>query len=200
MQNMKIILATGNKNKLKEIKEIWPEAEVEGVSSDAEETGKTFRENAEIKAESVWKKTGGLVLADDSGLCVDALGGEPGIFSARYLGEDTSYDIKNHAIINKLNEMGLEGKDRAAHFTCAICAILPDGRKIFTEAYMPGEIAKEIKGSNGFGYDPILFIPEKGRNSAELSPEEKNAISHRGQALRAMAERLEKEIPKDTRR
>jgi len=187
---MKITLATGNKNKLREIKEIWPEAEVEGVNADAEETGTTFKENAEIKAQSVWDKTGGLVMADDSGLCIDALGGEPGIYSAGYMGEDTSYDIKNASLIAKLDDMGLEGAQRAAHFTCAICAILPDGSKVFAEEYMPGEIAKEIKGTNGFGYDPILYIPELKKNSAELSPKEKNAISHRGKALRLMREKL----------
>jgi len=187
---MKITLATGNKNKLREIKEIWPEADVEGVNSEAPETGKTFRENAEIKAMDVWERVGGLVMADDSGLCIDALNGEPGIFSARFMGEDTSYDIKNAALIKKLDDMGLEGEDRAAHFTCAICAILPDGEKIFAEEYMPGWIAKEVKGNNGFGYDPILYLPEQKKNSAELSPEEKNAISHRGKALRLMREKL----------
>ncbi len=187
---MKITLATGNKNKLKEIREIWPEAEVAGVNSEAEETGSTFRENAEIKAMDVWNRTGGLVMADDSGLCIDALDGAPGIYSSRFMGEDTSYDIKNAALIKKLDDMGLEGRARAAHFTCAICAILPDGTKIFAEEYMPGEIAKEIRGTNGFGYDPILYLPQMKKNSAELSPEEKNAISHRGKALRLMRENL----------
>jgi len=187
---MKITLATGNKNKLREIKEIWPEAEVVGMNSDAEENGATFKENAEIKATDVWNKVGGLVMADDSGLCIDALDGAPGIYSARYMGEDTSYDLKNASLIKKLDDMGLEGRKRAAHFTCAICAILPDGRKIFAEEYMPGEIAKEIKGTNGFGYDPILYLPELKKNSAELSPDEKNAISHRGKALRLMRENL----------
>ena len=191
---MKIILATGNKNKLREVKEILPDAEVEGMSSDAEETGTTFRENAEIKAADVFEKLAqqgikdAYVLADDSGLVIDALNGEPGIYSARYMGEDTSYDIKNQNLIDRLE--GLEGSERAARFVCAICAIMPTGEKLFVEETMEGEIAKEIKGENGFGYDPILFLPEYGKNSAELSPEQKNAISHRGKALRKMASEI----------
>ena len=191
---MKIILATGNKNKLKEVKEILPEAEIEGCKTDVEETGKTFKENALIKAQAVWDElrlkgiNDAIVIADDSGLCVDALNGEPGIYSARYMGEDTPYQKKNLSIIEKLN--GLEGKERSARFTCAMCAIMPDGEKIFVEEYMEGEISKEIKGDNGFGYDPILFLPEYNKTSAQLSPEEKNAISHRGKALRKMASEI----------
>jgi len=187
---MKITFATGNKNKLREICQIWPEAEVVGMNSEAEENGKSFKENAQIKAAYVWEQVGGLVMADDSGLCIDALDGEPGIFSARFMGEDTSYVIKNNALIKKLDDMGKQGPERSAHFTCAICAILPNGEKVFTEEYMPGWIAEEIKGEGGFGYDPILYIPELNKNSAELSAEEKNAISHRGKALRAMREKL----------
>lgn len=192
--NMKIILATGNKNKLREVKEILPDAQVEGISSDAEETGTTFKENAEIKAMDVVEKLhakgikDAIVIADDSGLVIDALNGEPGIYSARYMGEDTSYDIKNQNLIDRL--AGFEGNERAARFVCAICAIMPNGERLFVEETMEGEIAKEIKGTNGFGYDPILYLPEYGKNSAELSPEQKNAISHRGKALRKMASEI----------
>jgi len=191
----KVIFATGNKGKLKEIKKILgPEydlmtmAEV-GFDGDIVEDGQTFEENAAIKARAVWDYVHAagrqrcIVMADDSGLCVDALDGGPGVFSARFMGEDTSYDIKNQYIIDKA-----EGSP--ARFVCAICAILPDGKMLTTRGLYEGIIASEIKGTNGFGYDPILYVPEKGCSSAELSEEAKNEISHRGKALRAMSELL----------
>ena len=130
------------------------------------------------------------MLADDSGLVVDYIGGEPGILSARYLGEDTSYEIKNQAIIDRLN--GAEGAERSARFVCNIAGVLPDGRVIHTEATMEGLIAKEPAGCGGFGYDPILYLPEFGKTSAEITMEQKNQISHRGKALSAMKEELRK--------
>ena len=154
------------------------------------ENGATFGENAEIKARAVWACTGDIVLADDSGLVVDYIGGEPGIYSARYLGEDTSYDIKNQNIIDRL--AGAEGEQRSARFVCNIAAVLPDGRVLHTEAAMEGLIAEKPAGNGGFGYDPILYLPEFGKTSAELTIEEKNKISHRGKALEAMKAQLKK--------
>ena len=195
----KIIFATGNAGKLKEIREILKDLNREivtmreaGFEGEIEENGTTFRENAEIKAKAVWEKTGGIVLADDSGLVIDYLNGEPGVYSARYMGEDTSYEIKNRNIIDRL--LGAEGKERSARFVCNIAAVLPDGRVIQTEAYMEGVIAKEPAGTGGFGYDPILYLPEFGKTSAELTMEEKNRISHRGKALEAMKSALKQEI------
>ena len=159
-----------------------------GVHADIVEDGETFAQNAEIKAKAVWARTGGIVLADDSGLAVDYLGGEPGVYSARYMGEDTSYDIKNQAIIDRLK--GAKGKERSARFVCDIAAVLPDGTVIHTEGFMEGQIAEKPAGTEGFGYDPILYIPELGVTSAELTLEQKNQISHRGKALCAMKEEL----------
>ena len=138
------------------------------------------------------EKTGGIVLADDSGLAVDYLNGEPGVYSARYMGEETSYEIKNWNLIHRLK--GVEQEKRTARFVCVIAAALPDGRIITTEGTMEGYIALEPAGEGGFGYDPILMLPEYGKTSAEITMEEKNAISHRGKALRAMRECLAKEI------
>ena len=163
-----------------------------GVSVDIVEDGDTFEANAKIKARAVWEKTGGIVLADDSGLAVDYLNGEPGVYSARYMGEETSYEIKNWNLIHRLK--GVEREKRTARFVCVIAAALPDGRIITTEGTMEGYIALEPAGEGGFGYDPILMLPEYGKTSAEITMEEKNAISHRGKALRAMRECLAKEI------
>lgn len=196
MSAHKIIFATGNEGKMREIREILRDLGMEilsmkeaGVSVEIEENGKTFGENAEIKARAVWKVTNGIVLADDSGLVVDSLNGEPGIHSARYMGEDTSYEIKNQNIIDRVSPF--KGQDRSARFLCNIAAVLPDGRVLHTEAAMEGLIAEKPAGTEGFGYDPILYIPEFGATSAELTLEEKNRISHRGKALAAMKEKLE---------
>ena len=192
---VKAIFATGNKNKVKEAKEILEGLGIElismkeaGIESDPEETGSTFAENALIKARAVAKISGCLTLADDSGLVIDYLDGAPGIYSARVMGHDTSYDIKNKALIEKLE--GIEGDERSARFVAAIAAVFPDGREFTTEGTMEGIIAKEAQGENGFGYDPILYIKEYGCCSAQLSSEAKNAISHRGKALREMREIL----------
>lgn len=203
---MRIVFATGNKGKLKEITKILGELGLEiismaeaGITEDIEENGTTFAENSMIKARSVSRmlkekdpQDESIVLADDSGLEVDYLGGEPGIYSARYMGKDTSYDIKNTAIIEKLN--GVPEEERTARFVCAISAVFPDGREFGTLGKMEGHIAHEIAGSNGFGYDPIFFLPEYGKTSAEISEDEKNAISHRGKALREMEKVLRKEV------
>lgn len=191
----RIIFATGNEGKMREIRSILADLGLPvlsmkeaGVSLDIEENGATFGENAEIKARAVWERTGGIVLADDSGLAVDYLGGEPGIYSARYLGEDTSYEVKNRVIIDRLK--GVEGAARSARFVCNIAAVMPDGSVLHTEETMEGRIAEEPAGSGGFGYDPILWLEEFKKTSAEITMEEKNQISHRGKALRAMKEEL----------
>ena len=190
-----IVFATVNEGKMREVRMILADLGMEilsmkeaGVHADIVEDGETFAQNAEIKAKAVWARTGGIVLADDSGLAVDYLGGEPGVYSARYMGEDTSYDIKNQAIIDRLK--GAKGKERSARFVCDIAAVLPDGTVIHTEGFMEGQIAEKPAGTEGFGYDPILYIPELGVTSAELTLEQKNQISHRGKALRAMKEEL----------
>ena len=194
----KIVFATGNEGKMREVRLILADLGMEilsmkeaGANPDIVENGKTFGENAQIKAQAVWEQTGGIVLADDSGLVIDYLNGEPGIYSARYMGEDTSYEIKNQALIDRL--AGVEGEDRSARFVCNIAAVLPDGQVVHTEETMDGLIAMEPAGDGGFGYDPILYLPEYGKTSAEISIEEKNRISHRGKALEAMKVKL-KEI------
>lgn len=196
MNDNRIVFATGNEGKMKEIRLILSDLGMEilsmkeaGANPDIVEDGKTFGENAEIKARAVWAQTGGIVLADDSGLVVDCLNGEPGIYSARYMGEETSYEIKNQTIIDRVNRA--ESGDRSARFVCNIAAVLPDGRVLHTEETMDGLIAGQPAGNGGFGYDPILFIPEFGVTSAELTMEQKNRISHRGKALEAMKKRLE---------
>lgn len=135
-------------------------------------------------------------MADDSGLVIDYLGGEPGVYSARYMGEDTSYEIKNRALIDRL--AGVEGQDRSARFVCNIAAVLPDGQVVHTEETMEGLIAMEPAGDGGFGYDPILYLPEYGKTSAEITIEEKNKISHRGKALEAMKDRLKEIFREET--
>ena len=191
----KIIFATGNEGKMKEIRRILADPQLEilslkdaGIHADIDENGKSFEENAMIKAEAICKMTGEIVLADDSGLEIDYLNKEPGIYSARYMGEDTSYEIKNRNIIERL--ANAEGKERSARFVCNITAVLEDGRVIQREAAMEGLIAKEPAGDGGFGYDPILYLPEFGKTSAELTMEEKNRISHRGKALCAIKDEL----------
>ncbi len=199
---MRIVFATGNANKVREIKAILADLNMEvlsmkeaGVCAEAEETGVTFAENAVIKAKDIAAKvTDAVVMADDSGLVVDALNGEPGIYSARYLGEDTPYSIKNANIIERLEGIPLEG--RSARFVCAIAAILPDGRVFSSEGIIEGYIGYEERGNGGFGYDPIFMVPEYGCSTAELSAEAKNAISHRGKALNAMKRMLQDALEK----
>lgn len=143
-----------------------------------------------IKARAIMKLTGQITMADDSGLEIDYLNKAPGVYSARFMGHDTSYDIKNKALIQKLE--GVKGSDRSGRFVCAIAVCFPDGREIVKRGTMEGLIAEEIKGDNGFGYDPIVYLPEYGRTSGELAPEEKNKISHRGKALALIKEELDK--------
>jgi len=187
----KIVFATANEGKVKEIKEILKDFPIEvvsmkemGITADIEENGTTFEENSLIKARALAKLTGLPALADDSGLEVDYLNGEPGIYSARYLGRDTDYDYKNNYIINKLSDA--QDKERSARFVCVISLVLPDGREFVERGVVEGLIGYEQRGENGFGYDPIFYLPEYGKTSAELSPDEKNKISHRGKALSAM--------------
>lgn len=191
----KIIFATGNPGKMKEVREILSDLDAEvlslkdaGIEADIVEDGKTFEENAQIKAKAICELTGEIVLADDSGLEVDYLNKEPGIYSARYMGEDTSYRIKNANLIERL--AGVPDEQRTARFVCAIAAAFPDGTVKTVRAAMEGRIGYEEKGENGFGYDPIFYLPEYGCTSAEISMEEKNKISHRGKALRAIKEEL----------
>lgn len=191
----KIVFATGNEGKMKEIRMILSDLGMEilsmkeaGVEMDIVEDGTTFEENAKIKARAVWNVTGGIVLADDSGLVIDYLGGEPGVYSARYLGEDTSYVIKNQEILKRL--FTAEDGERTARFVSAIAAVLPDGRMLLTEGIVEGVIADAPAGTEGFGYDPIFYLPEYGMTAAELPIETKNEISHRGKALEAMKLKL----------
>lgn len=190
-----IILASNNKDKVKEVKEILKGYDIismkeAGIDVDIEENGTTFEENALIKARAIMKLTGQITMADDSGLEIDYLNKAPGVYSARFMGHDTSYDIKNKALIQKLE--GVKGSDRSVRFVCAIAVCFPDGREIVKRGTMEGLIAEEIKGDNGFGYDPIVYLPEYGRTSGELAPEEKNKISHRGKALALIKEELDK--------
>lgn len=194
----KIIFATGNNNKMREIREILDDLGMEilsmkeaGTETDIVEDGKTFEENALIKARAVAACTDAIVLADDSGLEIDYLNKEPGIYSARYLGEDTSYEIKNQALLDRLS--GVEKELRTARFVCAIAAVLPDKREFVVRGTIEGYIGDKPAGTNGFGYDPIFYVEEYGCSTAELSEEKKNEVSHRGKALRAMREILKKE-------
>lgn len=199
MKIKKIIFATGNEGKMKEIRMILEDTKIQvlslkeaGIQADVEENGATFEENAVIKARKIMELTQEAVLADDSGLEVDAMNREPGVYSARYMGYDTSYKIKNQSIIDRLE--GKTGSERSARFVCAIALALPDGTVITTRGTMEGQIGYEERGGNGFGYDPIFYLPEYQCYSGELAPEEKNRISHRGKALRLMKEELKKYI------
>lgn len=215
----KIIFATGNKDKMREIREIMADCDVEiysmkeaGINIDIVEDGDTFEANSTIKAKAIsdyisgkgmseeqkddsWKAVsekykGAIVLADDSGLEIDYLNKEPGVYSARYMGEDTSYDIKNQNLIDRLE--GVEKDKRTARFVCVIAAVLPDGEVLVSRDTMEGYIGWKIAGENGFGYDPIFYLDEFGCSSAELSREQKNAISHRGKALAGIKKLLGK--------
>ncbi len=191
----RIVFATGNEGKLREIRNIMADLPVEivsmkeaGIEAEIEETGETFEENAKIKAQAVATHTDDIVLADDSGLEIDYLNEEPGVYSARYLGENTSYEIKNRTILNRL--AGVEKEKRTARFVCAIAAVLPNKETLVTRETIEGYIGERPAGENGFGYDPIFYVEEYQCSTAELSEEQKNAISHRGKALRAMKKLL----------
>ena len=191
----KIIFATGNKNKMIEIRQIlgdlgWEILSMKeaGISAEIEENGTTFEENALIKATEVAKYCDDIVLADDSGLEIDYLNKEPGIYSARYAGEDTPYEIKNQMLLDRLK--GVPREERTARFVCAIAAAIPDHDPIVVRGTIEGYIGDRPAGENGFGYDPIFYVPDLNCSTAELSPEEKNARSHRGNALRAMRDKL----------
>lgn len=194
----RMIFATGNENKMVEIREILGDLPLEilsmkqaGIRADIEENGTSFEENALIKAREVCRLAGEMVLADDSGLEIDYLNGEPGIYSARYMGENTSYRVKNKNLMERLE--GVPDEKRTARFVCAIAAVFPDGKELVVRGTVEGIIGYEERGENGFGYDPIFYLPKRGLTTAELLPEEKNSISHRGNALRKMKELLEKE-------
>lgn len=201
-----IIFATGNKNKMIEIRMILADLGCKilsqkeaGIQADVVEDGQTFEENALIKATTIAdiarkmpEYKNAVVLADDSGLEIDALNKEPGIYSARYMGEDTSYDIKNQALIDRLE--GVPDEKRTARFVCAIAAALPDGSTEVVRGTMEGRIGYEITGENGFGYDSIFYLPQFGCSSAELEPEKKNELSHRGEGLRKMRKVLEEKL------
>ncbi|MCI8992617.1 MAG: XTP/dITP diphosphatase [Eubacterium sp.] len=185
----KIIFATGNADKMKEIREILSDSGLEilsmkeaGMACEAEENGATFEENARIKATAIAARTDAIVLADDSGLEIDALNKEPGVYSARYMGEDTSYQVKNREILKRMENV--EREKRTARFVCAVCAVFPDGEVHTVRGTIEGMIGYEPKGENGFGYDPIFYVPEYGCSTAEMTREQKNEISHRGKALR----------------
>lgn len=195
----RIIFATGNEGKMKEIRLLLEDLGIEilslkeaGIHLEIQEDGETFEENAIIKAKAVMKETGALVLADDSGLEVDYLNGEPGVYSARYLGEETSYRIKNQNLIDRLE--GVPDKKRTARFVCVIAAAFPDGRILTARGTIEGMIGYEERGEGGFGYDPIFWLPEYNCSTAELSMEKKNEMSHRGKALRAIKKELRKAL------
>lgn len=204
MKEDKIIFATGNADKMKEIRMIMADLGLEiqsmkeaGVVVNIVENGKSFEENAMIKASAIaqeLKKDGAqaIVLADDSGLEIDYLNKEPGIYSARYMGEDTPYSVKNQNLLERL--AGVPSEQRSARFVCAIAAVMPDGDVITTLGTIEGRIGDRAEGNNGFGYDPIFYVPEFGCTTAQLSEEEKNRISHRGRALEAMETELKKRI------
>ncbi len=220
-----LIVASSNKNKMIEIKSILKDLDVEilsmqeaGIDVEIIENGKSFEENAAIKAMTVAKAAGEMAIADDSGLVIDALDGAPGIYSARFMGHDTSYDLKNDELIRRVNAYcrekeaeragaaasetdlpgaeadGTPGPERSARFVCAVAVAWPDGKTVSAKGVMEGRIAYERMGSNGFGYDPIFFLPSHKMTSAQITADEKNRISHRGQAFRAMHELLAKEL------
>ena len=193
----KIIFATGNQDKMREIREILADMDVEvvsmkeaGIHADIVEDGSTFEENAVITAKTICELTGEITLADDSGLEIDYLNKEPGIYSARYMGEDTSYDIKNANLLERLE--GVPKENRTARVVCAVAAVFPDGSEKVVRGTIEGYIGDEPQGENGFGYDPIFYVDAYGCSTAAMSREQKNAISHRGNALRKMKEELVK--------
>ena len=200
MMKRRIVFATGNENKMKEIRMILADLGMEivsmkeaGVTEEITEDCMTFEENAEIKARTVSRVlTNDIVLADDSGLEIDYLNKAAGIYSARFAGEETSYDIKNRIFLDRLE--GVPDEERTARFVCAVAAVFPDGTSCTLRETIEGQIAHEIAGDNGFGYDPIFYVPEYGCTTAQMDPEQKNLLSHRGKALRAMKRILEEKL------
>ena len=196
----RIVFATGNENKMKEIRMILADLGMEivsmkeaGVDEEIIEDGMTFEENAEIKARAVSRVlTNDIILADDSGLEIDYLDKAPGIYSARFAGEDTSYDIKNRILLDRME--GVPDDQRSARLVCAVAAMFPDGAVSGVRETIEGQVAAEAEGENGFGYDPIFYVPEYGCTTAQMTPEQKNEVSHRGKALRAMKKLLEKKF------
>ena len=197
---MRAVLASHNKMKMKEMREILAQLGVEvisqaeaGVDIEPEETGTTFEENARIKARAIMEATGLPAIADDSGLVVDALDGAPGVYSARYGGEGLDDDGRWKLLLKNM-----EGKeDRACRFVCVICCALPDGAEVMSRGTVEGQVAFGPEGDGGFGYDPVFYLPERGCTMACLPAEEKNAISHRGNALRAFREEWERRYGTD---
>jgi len=192
----RIIFATTNQGKMREIREIMSDFPAEfislreaGIDADIVENGSSFEENAVIKAETISRMTGDIVLADDSGLEIDYLNKEPGIYSARYMGEDTSYHIKNGSLLSRLE--GVPDEKRTARFVCAVAAAFPDRDTVTVRGTIEGAIAHREEGENGFGYDPIFWLPDRKCTTASLAPEEKNLISHRGEALKKIRPYLE---------
>ena len=196
----RIVFATGNENKMKEIRMIMTDLGMEiismkeaGVNLNIVEDGMSFEENAEIKARAVSRVlTNDIILADDSGLEIDYLDKAPGIYSARFAGEDTSYDINNRILLARM--AGVPDDQRSARFVCAVAAMFPDGAVSVVRETIEGQVAAEAEGENGFGYDPIFYVPEYGCTTAQMTPEQKNEVSHRGKALRAMKKLLEKKF------
>ena len=196
----RIVFATGNENKMKEIRMILEDLGMEilsmkeaGVDVDIVEDGASFEENAEIKARAVARVlTNDIVLADDSGLEIDYLDKAPGIYSARFAGEDTSYDIKNNILLDRME--GVPDEERTARFVCAVAAVFPDGTVDVVRETIEGRVAYEPAGDNGVGYDPIFYVPEYGCTTAQMSPEQKNELSHRGKALRSMRAILKEKL------
>ncbi len=201
---MKIILASNNKSKLREFKELVAGMDIELISQreagcdfEVDETGETFEENAFLKADAVTKATGCIAIADDSGLVVDALGGEPGVYSARYgLGHEASDEDRNRYLLNKLGD---DTTERSARFVCCICCTMPDGTVLQTRGECEGEILHAPRGENGFGYDPLFLPLGYDKSTAEMSPDEKNAISHRGRALREFMKIFKEKIDGDNK-
>ena len=194
-----IIIATKNNDKVLEIREILADMPFSikcmkdiGMYDEIDECGSTFEENAMIKAKYIFDKTGVIVIADDSGLEIDFLDGEPGIYSARFAGEDASYEEKINVILSRLSDASFE--ERIARFVCAVAVCLPDGREFVVRDTCEGYIALETKGKNGFGYDPIFYMKEYDMTTAEMEPDMKNRVSHRGKALQSMKKKLDELI------
>ncbi len=191
----KLIFATSNKGKIREIQAVLSDTDYEvlsmeeaGICVDIDENGATFEENALIKARAVQAVSHTLVLADDSGLEIDYLDRQPGVHSSRYMGEDTSYEVKNARILERLSGVPME--QRRARFVCAVAAVFPEGRCVTVRETMEGYIGYEPRGENGFGYDPIFYMDPEGPSNGQLSLEEKNLLSHRGKALKAIKKEL----------